>query len=423
MKKWLSLLLATLLFVSLSLAVGGCDKKRPVKEITLNFWHMHAEDTHKVPIQEAVQRFMDATPGVTVHIHIYGDDRYQTKLEAVAEADFPDVFESQGGDWLQSWITAGTVADLTSVASAEKEQIQAGAFFLTAFEEKIFGLPLYLSPVVLYYNQTIFAQNHLKIPQTWSELEAVCNQLLQKEIVPFAMDAGETAHGAQHLALLAMRLGGADIFAQAIAGTIDFTDAAFVQAGSKLQEMVQRGYFAQEKPVSNDAAGQARAMFYQGKSAMLVQNSDFLALCRAEDRDFYQNQLGVASYPTIAGGKGQNTDVLSGGQAISVHAGSKNIEMATRLIVFLATDPSLQKAFVANGALTAHTGIEGPDACVKDVMTQVENATYIQNLMDRALAPELAHAFITTTRDLYNDILTPIAAAQNMQTAYDAAKS
>ncbi len=422
MRKWLSLLLASLMILTVGLTAAGCDKQGAGEKITLDFWHIHTSDTRKIPIQEAVQRFMDANPGVTVNIQILENDPYKTKLKTVTGDEFPDVFHSWGGGWLKSFIDAGMVADISTTANASKDKISEGAFNLNVFDGKTYGMPLFPSSTILYYNKAIFADNKLEVPKTFDELTAVCDKLIKADVIPFALGNKSMWPGAQHFVMLSMRLGGPDIFQKAINGEVPFTDPTFIKAGEMLTDMVKKGYYPEGVNGINYDTGGSRAMFYKGQCAMILQTSGFLASCRSEDPDFYANKLGVALYPSIEGGKGKSTDILGGENALSVSASSKNIAMASKLVAFLATDTTLQKALVANGSLTALKGVEATDALIKQAMDQLANASYQQNFIDQTLTPELAEIHKSTTQGLFGETTTAAEAAKTMQDAYDAAK-
>ena len=422
MRKYLSLLLASLMILTVGLTAAGCDKQGAGDKITLNFWHIHTSDTRKVPIQEAVQRFMDANPGVTVNIQVLENDPYKTKLKTVTGDEFPDVFHSWGGGWLKSFIDAGMVADISTSANTYKDKISEGAFNLNVFDGKTYGLPLFPSSTILYYNKAIFADNNLEVPTTFDELNAVADKLIEADIIPFALGNKSMWPGAQHFVMLSMRLGGPDIFQKAIDGEVPFTDPTFIKAGEMLTDMVKKGYYPEGVNGINYDTGGSRAMFYKGQCAMILQTSGFLASCRSEDPDFYANKLGIALYPSIADGKGKSTDILGGENALSVSSSSKNADMATKLVAFLATDITLQKTLVANGTLTALKGVEATDALVKQAMDQLANATYQQNFIDQTLTPELAEIHKSSTQGLFGETTTAAEAAKTMQDAYDAAK-
>ena len=46
-------------------------------------------------------------------------------------------------------------------------------------------------------------------------------------------------------------------------------------------------------------------LFYSGQAAHIVQTNSFVANCKSEQPDFYENNLGLFNYPVIEGGKGQ----------------------------------------------------------------------------------------------------------------------
>ncbi len=86
----------------------------------------------------------------------------------------------------------------TEVLGLTEEQIND--FYSTYYAEgKVFGdglmytLPLSKSTEVLYYNKTFFDANNIKVPTTWDEMEAVCEQILKLDpkCIPLGYDAEE----------------------------------------------------------------------------------------------------------------------------------------------------------------------------------------------------------------------------------------
>jgi raffinose/stachyose/melibiose transport system substrate-binding protein len=153
---------------------------------------------------------------------------------------------------------------------------------------------------------------------------------------------------------------------------------------------------------------------------MIVQTGGLLGTVRTENRDFYDNKLGVALFPTVEGGNGKATDILAGENAFSVSAKSKNLAMAKKLAVFLSTDQEEQQAIMDNGILVGKPGLRINDVHVKEAMDQLASTTYLQNYIDQTLSPELAEIHKDTTQALFGKTMTSQQAAEAMQKAFDA---
>jgi raffinose/stachyose/melibiose transport system substrate-binding protein len=389
---------------------------------TLNLWHIYNDESAGKPIEAAAKRFEQANPGVKVVISTYANDPYKTKLKTVSGNDFPDVFHSWGGGWLKSFVDAGLVADISDVANAAKNELNPVAVNFNNFGGKIYGVPYRSGSTILYYNKAIFTKFNLQVPKTFAELEQVCETLKANNVTPFALANKTKWPGAQYFVLLSMRLGGGNVFQQASDKQIKFTDPAFIQAGEVLQTMADRGWFPTGANGLDWDTGGSRMLMYTEQCAMIVQTSGFLGTCSTENRDFYDNKLGVALFPTIDGGKGQVTDILAGENAFSVSANSRNKEMAAKLAIFLATDTTLQQAFLDNGILAAKPGLISKDVHVTEAMDQLAKASYLQNYIDQTLSPELAEIHKDTTQALYGKTMTPQQAADAMQKAFDTAQ-
>ena len=124
-------------------------------------------------------------------------------------------------------------------------------------------------------------------------------------------------------------------------------------------------------------------------------------------------------YPSISGGKGKTTDILSGENAFSVSASCKNKDIAAKLVGFLSTDEQYQRDLVAGGSLGPKLGLKADEPLLSSAMDILGKATYLQNFVDQTLTPELAERHKDTVQALFGKTMTPMQAAQEMQKTYD----
>lgn len=389
-------------------------------EGTLQLWHIHTNDTRKVPIENGVKAFEEANPGVKVEISIMENDPYKTKLRTVmGSGDAPDVFHSWGGGWLKAFVDEGLVMDMTEDIKGWEDQLSEAAIGMNTFDGKVWGSPLITSSTIMFYNTEMFERLGLEVPKTFEELEVVAETLKSNGIIPFALANQSKWPGAQHFVLLSMRIGGPDIFQKAINGEVSFEDPAFIQAGQMLQDMVAKGYFPEGANGINWDTGGSRMMMYNEQAAMIVQTSGFISTCKGEDEDFFNNKLGIAMYPEVAGGQGKLTDILGGENAFSVSSASQNKEAAIKLVETLCTSDEVQQGLLDGGSFCAKKGLTAPSEIVQNAVDQLQAATFLQNFIDQTLSPELSEMHKDTCQALFGNTMTPEQAAAEMQKLYE----
>ena len=390
---------------------------------TLTLWHHNTGDNRRIPIEEATKRFEAANPGVKVNIEVYANDAYKTKLKTVSGDDFPDVFHSWGGGWLQSFIDAGLVADITAETSGLAPLIGQNNVDFAKYDGKVYGIPYMNGVTVMFYNKDLFAKYNLQFPKTLAELDTVCATFLANGITPFTVANRSKWPGAQYFVLLSMRIGGADIFQRAMDGTAKFTDPAFIRAGEILQQQVAKQYFPAGANGLNSDQGQDRMMFYQEQAAMMIMTSGTISSIADENMDFFNNKLGITLYyPTVDGGIGKATDLLAGGNVFSVSANCKRKDLAAKLVAFLSSDEQLQTTLMATGSIPVREGLTAQNKITQTLLDELAKATYIQNYIDQTLSTELAELHKDTVQALFGNTMTPQQAAEEMQKAYDASR-
>ena len=79
----------------------------------------------------------------------------------------------------------------------------------------------------VFYNKEIFEQYNLEIPQTVSQLEQVCDTLVENGITPFALANASKWTGSMYFMSLATRKGGLEPIQKAVDGSGTFEDESF----------------------------------------------------------------------------------------------------------------------------------------------------------------------------------------------------
>ncbi len=180
-------------------------------EVTITFWHAMGADNKKL-LDEAIARFNEKYPNITVEHQSYGDydgvfDQIRTKLTAGKQPNLAFCYP----DHVATYNKAGAVLTLDSLINNQNviagsneimgfTQAQIDDFIPAFYEEgrmfgdgKMYSLPFMKSTELLYYNKTVFDSLGLEAPETWDDVEAIIKVLKEEypNSIPLGYDSEE----------------------------------------------------------------------------------------------------------------------------------------------------------------------------------------------------------------------------------------
>jgi raffinose/stachyose/melibiose transport system substrate-binding protein len=314
----------------------------------------------------------------------------------------------------------GNIADLTSYMNANnyKAKFLDAAIAQVTYQGKIWGLPMQnVSVCTVFYNKELFAKYNIAVPATIRELEAACDTLKKNGITPFSLANKTQWTGSMYFMFLATRRGGTQPFINAVDGSGTFLDPAFIYAGEKLQEWVNKGYFNTGFNGLDEDSGQSRQILYRGEAAMLIMGSWFNSSALTESPEFAA-KMGIFRFPRDEQGSGNLNTVIGtvGDNFYHVAGSSKNPAKAFELITHLIDDEAIADA-LDDGRIPPVKGVKLSDPILAELFEQVQAAPDIQLWYDQSLSPEVADVHKVTSQEIFGGTLTPRAAAQQLQDA------
>jgi multiple sugar transport system substrate-binding protein len=148
--------------------------------VTLQFWKF-ADQTADPALKRAVDRWNAANPNITVNFTTFPfTDYIGTKLTtAFAGGAGPDVFWSSAGQFLD-FVTNGVAAPVDAIV--DKSQYLPAAINAVTVNGKLYGLPLEMEPLALYYRKDILSAAGVNPPTTWDELKTAAKALTTPKV-------------------------------------------------------------------------------------------------------------------------------------------------------------------------------------------------------------------------------------------------
>lgn len=393
----------------------------PAGDVRLEFWHIQTTEPTPTIIQNSINRFQEANPSYKVNVVVTANDAYKQKLAvAMGSGQTPDIYPSWSGGPMIEYINAGHVQDLTALMEKDgyKDQFLDAAIAQATYNGKIYGVPVEnVAIATVFYNKELYAEYGLSVPTTIAELEANCDAILAQGKIPFSLANKSQWTGSMYYMNFATRYAGLEPFNDAVSGTGSFEDEAFVFAGNKVQEWVDKNYFNPGFNGADEDSGQSRQLLYTDEAVMTVMGSWFASTVNGENPDFYK-KIGAFNFPAMEGGKGDPNIVIGtvGDNFYHVSGTCADVDGAFRAIASLLDETSVKERVAAN-RIPPLKNITLEDPVLKEVMSLVNAAPAVQLWYDQYLPPEVSDLHKTTSQEIFGKTMTPEEANAKMEAA------
>jgi raffinose/stachyose/melibiose transport system substrate-binding protein len=395
-------------------AGGGGDEGA-----TLNLWYL--SDNPTVP--DAVERFEEANPGVTVNLTDTVNDQYKTKLRVgLGTPNGPDVFFTWGGASLAENAASGLVVPAGDMV-AEKGFDEAFSEAILAqgqVDGEQYALPTAVEASMVWYNTEIFDELGLSAPTTWEEFLEVIQATKDAGYTPIAMANATQWPGSQWWSELVALSCGPEFWATIASEdpAIPFDDECVVAAHEKIVELVEAGTFNDGFNGLDYDSGESRQLFWSERAAMNHMGNWTLGSA-AEEAPEMLEKMDFFTVPAWDGAEG-SSDMMTGGLApmYAISSTTEHPEMAKELLSYLV-DEQAARDIVGLGRVPVYAGVEIDDPLVQRVADAISEASAIAPWPDQLLEPELSTEMLSQVQSLFGGDATPQEAAEAMQAVHE----
>ncbi|HVL23913.1 MAG TPA: extracellular solute-binding protein [Thermomicrobiales bacterium] len=256
--------------------------------------HVAAQDAAKLTL------WLDVTGGSeTAQCIIDGpisdyNDQGGTQVEATMQANGwtavqtalaggagPDVVITPGPSFAFELAKANQLVALDDYATQHKwaDSFVPWALGLGKIGDKLYSLPTEVETLVLYFNKTVFDEHGWTPPKTIEELMTLAETIDGEGIIPFAHGNSEWRPTNEWFVGEFLNHGaGPDKVYQALKGELKWTDQAFVDALTPLNQMQENGWFmgGLDRYYTSGSDDTASAIAY-GDAAMKIEGSWFMS--------------------------------------------------------------------------------------------------------------------------------------------------
>lgn len=386
----------------------------------ITWWHINTLEDQRAVWEGMANAFIAENPDVSIEITVLENEAFKAKLAtAMQSGNPPDIFQSWGGGVLKQYGEAGLVQELTPALQENGwgDTFNPGPLGLYTFDGKVYGVPWNAGMVGFWYNKALFEQAGIEQPpETWAEFLDVVQKLKDAGITPIALGEKDKWPGHFYWVYLATRIGGREAFENAYNREGTFADPAFVEAGQRLQELVEKDPF--QAGFLGAGYPDHQVVMANGQAAMELMGQWAPGANRgvAEDVDTYNANLGWFPFPMVEGGAGNPSDALGGGDGFAI---GKNAPPAAidfvRFLSSVENQMTLVKASMAGTPVVKGAEEALDDPLLREVQNRVANAEYYQLYYDQYLPPAVGQAVNDATQALFAGTASPEEVAQTIE--------
>jgi raffinose/stachyose/melibiose transport system substrate-binding protein len=232
-------------------------------------------DTAECLIDGVIKEYNDLG-GIQVEATMQANGWTATQT-ALAGGAGPDIVVTPGPSLSLALGKAGQVLDLSAYAEqyAWADSFTPWALELGKVGDQLVAIPNEIETLVLYYNKTLFDANGWTPPTTFDEMTALAQTINDAGIMPFAHTNAEWKGANEWFVGEFLNHGaGPDKVYQALTGEIEWTDQAFVDALTVLNDYQQNGWFmgGLDRYYTTPSADATAALAY-GDAAMKIEGT------------------------------------------------------------------------------------------------------------------------------------------------------
>jgi len=260
-------------------------------QIDLTLWHMEQPPHRVARIQQLIDEFNAAHPGITIKQEPQNWGEIYVKAPAALAAgrgpdmlfalpDFTPIFKDMG--------VVDSVADFVEVLD-KKHGFVASAVQPYSYDDGIWAIPLYNMVMNLWYRKSDFEQANIDVPETWGQWQQAAEILTKQGRYGLGLPANKQLYTDQTLYSMMVNNGAAELYDED--GSLRFDNPQTADT----YDYYARLHRLSPPDSTNWTWGEAEACFVSKSCAMIVQFS-VIASYDAQG-DGAPEDLGVAAIP------------------------------------------------------------------------------------------------------------------------------
>lgn len=316
-----------------SLLFSGCGSKKDNGKVVIELVHYKPEAVSY--FEKVEEEFNASHDDIELKISSPNDAMTVLKTRFIRE-DYPDIIGIGGEFNYSNFIDAGMLMDISGfdgLSDIKQTYLDIDENLKFVPVEGVYGVPYMANAAGILYNKDMFNEHGWEIPETWSELLSLCEEIKKAGILPFYMGYKDTWSCLSPWNSAASTLADAEVCKEVNKGNTTFSKE-YVEVAEQMKTLLKYG---PDDPVAysyNDAC----TAFARGESAMYMIGNYAVPQIKSVNPD-----MNIDSFVYPAAGTKDGNLLTSGiDLQFCVMKNSPYKEQAYEVLRFLLEDENVQ---------------------------------------------------------------------------------
>lgn len=352
---------------------------------------------------EMAKKYEALHPDVSISLIQEDDDSVKGKTKTlVASNSLPDIFFSWTGTWGGNFVRGDRAVDLSPVIGPDTDwgkTFAPAAVSAFMYNDKYYGIPLYLDAKFMGYSKPIFDELGIDVPKSHAELIEACKTIDAAGYLPVSFGNKEPWTGLHYLGqLLAYNVPKTVLEADYDPATATFDDPGYVAALNQFREFQDACTIgADVNAISYKTAIQ---QFSDGVSAMYYQEIIEFDSSAKPTTKLTPDDFGFFVLPPAEDAAGDHMALEGAPEGYMISSASENIPLAIDFMKFvtkpenariLSAPPFGQPPAVQGGADS-----ENMNPSVVEGLDDIAEASYLIQWLDTVNHPRVASEWLSS---------------------------
>lgn len=346
----------------------------------------------KTYFDEVAASFMAENPDIEIVLSSANNANYKQEINVrLASNSSPDIYFAWSGVYAHNFVDGGRALDLTDYLMADDGEwynsFITNQFETFTFDGRIYGIPLMMDGKAFYYNQDIFDELGLEVPENWDEFINVLDVLKDSGYIPISLGNIEDWATGHYMTTLNQRVVPADTLAADYALEGDFTAPEYVTALEYLEKLVP--YFTPEfNSVTYDAGIND---FISGKAAIYYEQFNQVQYIMPAEFNW-----SWFDFPDIEGAAGDQNALTGSPQGLMVSSTTKYPEACIKFLKYLTNFENSEKLVAEAQMFSCVDGAINENSANEKMSLMAEtikNAPTINPWLDNATDSEVVTTY------------------------------
>ncbi|PWR00797.1 sugar ABC transporter substrate-binding protein [Meridianimarinicoccus roseus] len=314
---------------------------------TLKIFSDMSNPAPRAVMEGMVDRFGAMHPDLEIELTVIDREAYKTQIRNFLTANAPDVANWYAGNRMAPYVNAGLFEDVSDLWDGQIGEELASTKGAMTLDGKQWGVPYTYYQWGVYYRKDIYDRLGLSEPQTFEQMKANCQALLDDGVKCYTIGTKFLWTAAGWFDYLNMRTNGYDFHMALTAGEVEWTDERVKTTFANWRELIDMGAF-----IDNHTAyswQEALPFMAQGDAAAYLMGN--FAVAPLRDAGLDDSKLDYYQFPSINAEVALGEDAPTDTFHIPAQAANKEAARAFLRFVVSAENQTLINAGDALGQL------------------------------------------------------------------------